>query len=319
MAAFVVSIFSELPLAFYARAFDTYNVLGHINKIVAFFLIYYGIYRASVKDPYIKLIDFGEKLKREIAERKQTEEALREASEALQERGKQLRDLSVQLLKAHEEERKRIAGELHDTIGACLSGIKFKVVALLEKIGESGNVARESLAPIIPAIQEGVEECRRIQMDLRPPMLDDVGLLPTLSWFCRGFQTIYAGIRVELEKALEESEIPNSLKIVIYRIIQEAMNNIAKHSKADHVRLCLRKRDERMELEIEDNGKGFELGKAYDPEGTARGLGLTSMKERTDLSGGFFSIESIKEKGTTIRASWPLNEKSQILSDSYVS
>ena len=92
-------------------------------------------------------------------------------------------------------------------------------------------------------------------------MLDDLGLLPTLSWFCRRFQTIYSGIRVDQEVTIEESEVPVSLKIVIYRVTQEAMNNSAKHSKANWLRLCLLKMDGRINLMVEDNGQGFDLEK----------------------------------------------------------
>jgi signal transduction histidine kinase len=139
-------------------------------------------------------------------------------------------------------------------------------------------------------------------------MLDDLGLLATLSWFCRGFQTIYSGIRVEQEVAIEESEIPGPLKIVIYRVTQEAMNNVAKHSKADVVRLSVRKLADRMELLIQDNGQGFDLEKTRSQEAAKRGLGLLSMKERTELSGGSLAIESAKGKGTLVRASWPFHE-----------
>jgi signal transduction histidine kinase len=114
------------------------------------------------------------------------------------------------------------------------------------------------------------------------------------------------GIRVDQEVTIEESEVPDSLKIVIYRVTQEAMNNVAKHSKADLVRLCLRKIDGRMGLVVEDNGKGFDLEKVLSLESRRRGLGLSSMRERTELSGGSFEIESTEGKGTIIRAWWPI-------------
>jgi PAS domain S-box-containing protein len=243
---------------------------------------------------------------RDVTDRKKVEAALRATSEALQEREKRLKDLSIRLLKAHEEERKRIAAELHDTIGASLAGIKFKVETFLQQVGKTSTPATVALNTIIPVIQEGIRECRRIQMDLRPSMLDDLGLLATLSWYSRQFQTIYAGIRVELEKGIEETEIPDSLKIVIYRVTQEAMNNIAKHSQADLVRLSLRRSDGRIELMLEDNGQGFDLKKVLGLESTRRGLGLTSMRERVELSGGSLAIESVEGKGTTIHASWSL-------------
>ncbi len=218
-----------------------------------------------------------------------------------------LRDLSSRLLSAHEEERKRVAAEIHDTIGACMGAIKFKVEGVVHQIDEKDpGVLSESLKVVLPVIQEGIEECRRIQMDLRPSLLDDLGLLPTLSWFCRRFQTIYSAIQIKQEIGIEEVEIPNALKIVIYRVTQEAMNNIAKHSKANRVRLSLQKSDDRMELILQDNGRGFDPAKVLRSESARQGLGLTNMRERVELSGGSLDIKSVEGKGTVIRASWPI-------------
>jgi signal transduction histidine kinase len=217
-----------------------------------------------------------------------------------------LRHLSSRLLSAYEDERKRIAGEIHDTLGAYLAGIKFKMEDAKLQIGETANARIESLDTVIPLVQECIEECRRIQQDLRPSILDDLGLLATLSWSCRRFETIYSHIRTEQTILIEEGEIPSASKIVIYRVSQEAMNNIAKHSKADLVRLSLRKMDRKMEFMIQDNGRGFNLEKVISQESTNKGLGLSSMREQTELSGGSFAIESAEGKGTIIRASWPL-------------
>jgi PAS domain S-box-containing protein len=234
------------------------------------------------------------------------EQRVKERTEELEEANKALRQLSIRLLSAQEEERKRVAGELHDTIGSCLSGIKFKVESALEEIAKTPKAATESLSTIVPVIQEAVEECRRIQMDLRPSMLDDLGLLPTLSWFFRRFQTLYSTIRIEQELRIEETELPDSLKIVIYRVIQEAMNNAAKHSKADLVRISLWKVHDKMELFVVDNGCGFSVQQRLFLDNSRRGLGLTSMRERTELSGGSFAVESAEGNGTMIRALWPI-------------
>ncbi len=141
-------------------------------------------------------------------------------------------------------------------------------------------------------------------MALRPSMLDDLGILATIEWFCRQFESTYAHIRIRQEIDIQEDEVVDPLKIAIFRVLQEATNNIAKHSKADVVHLSLRKMDGRIELVLEDNGRGFDLKKVLDSDSTKRGLGLTSMRERIELSGGSFAIESTKGKGTIIRASW---------------
>ena len=234
------------------------------------------------------------------------EQRVRERTVQLEKANEALRNLSSRLLSAHEEERKRIAGEIHDVLGSCLGAIKFMVEGAMQQIAETPPVSTEALNDIVPVIQEGIEECRRIQQDLRPSMLDDLGLLPALSWFCRRFQTIYSGIHIEQENGIEETEIPDALKIAIYRVTQEGMNNIAKHSRASLVRLYLRKIDGRLELVLEDNGQGFNMEKVVGSESTKRGLGLTSMRERVELSGGLFTIGSTEGKGTIIRASWPI-------------
>ena len=235
----------------------------------------------------------------DITERKRGEEALQKSEE-------KLRFLSSQLLTTQENERKRIAQELHDEIGQILSSIKFCVEDTLNFMHQ-GNTRRgaESLETIIPIVQNGIEEIRRICMDLRPSMLDDLGILATISWFCREFQTIYSGIQIEKQIDIQEDEVPELLKTVIYRLVQESFNNIVKHSKADRVHLSLKKVDGIIELIMRDNGTGFNLQEVLSVENPKRGLGLASMSERTELSGGSFSIKSHKTGGTVIRASWP--------------
>jgi signal transduction histidine kinase len=316
----------EIQLKAGVRAVQSTPLVSRSGKPLGMFSTHYKT-PCRPDDRQLRLLDLLARQTADIVERAQAEEALRERTLELQElsetleqqvqerteelkkANEALRHLSLKLLSAQEEERKRIAGEIHDTLGACLSAIKFKVESVLQGITKTPSASIESLGTIIPVIQEGVEECRRIQMDLRPSMLDDLGLLPTLSWFCRRFQTIYSGIRVDQEVTIEESEVPISLKIVAFRVTQEAMNNVAKHSKANTVRLCLRKIDGRMEITVEDNGQGFDLEKVLGPGSESRGLGFTNMRERAELSGGSFEMESTQGKGTVIRVWWPLPAK----------
>ena len=236
----------------------------------------------------------------DITERKRAEALLQRSQE-------ELRALSVQLLSVQEEERKRIARELHDGIGQSLSALKFMLenrLQLMEK--DSISCDLHPLEGMVPMLQNAVEEVRQMQTDLRPPILDDLGILATLSWFCREYQKIYAGIKIETDLGIQENEVPAPLKTVIYRVLQEAMNNIAKHSQATRVRLSLGQKEGRVYLRVEDNGSGFDLRQVRSEERPGRGFGLTSMRERTELSGGSFSIESIEGRGTTLQASWRL-------------
>ena len=154
-------------------------------------------------------------------------------------------------------------------------------------------------------IQECITETRRIMTNLRPSILDDLGIMPTISWFCREFQKVYTAIRVEKQLAIQETEIPEDLKIVIFRVLQEAMTNAAKHSGAGRIDLALQIRAGAIELSITDNGRGFDQASGLPPTNSRGGLGISNMKERTMLSGGSFFLESVKGKGTTIRAIWP--------------
>ncbi len=236
----------------------------------------------------------------DITERKQAEELLQRSQE-------ELRHLSSRLLTIQEEERKRIARELHDGIGQSLSALKFLLENRLQVMGK--NSAPGNLQPLegmIPMLQNAVEEVRQMQTDLRPPILDDLGILATLSWFCREYQRIYAGIKIETDLGIQESEVPVPLKTVIYRVLQEAMNNIAKHSQATRVHLSLGQKDGRIYLRVEDNGSGFDHRQVLSEERAGRGFGLTSMRERTELSGGSFFLHSRKGKGTVIQAYWKL-------------
>ena len=229
----------------------------------------------------------------------------RKAEEALRQSDKELRILSNQLLSAEEKERKRIARELHDGIGQALSAIKFSVEnALLELRKTSNPIDLGSLESIIPLTQKTIEEVRRIVKDLRPSILDDLGILATIGWFCREFQDVYAGIRIETTIDVKEDEVPLYLKTMIYRIMQEALNNVAKHSQANYVHLQMRKTETGLELVIHDNGRGFNLDQAIALKTSHRGFGLASMRERAELSGASFEINSAAESGTTIRVDW---------------
>jgi signal transduction histidine kinase len=226
---------------------------------------------------------------------------------ALRESERQLRVLSTKLLETQENERKMIAQELHDSIGSSLTAIRYGLEEKLHRMGKDKSPPEGiSLEQIISIVRETIEETHRISSNLRPSALDDMGLLAAIRSICREFQEIYKDIRIETEIAIREDEIQEPLKIAIYRVLQEALNNVFKYSEADTVRVNLRKTDWDLELRIRDNGRGFDPREKLDHGDQMGGMGLLGMKERTELSNGVFEITSKKGEGTVVRAKWPL-------------
>ncbi len=222
---------------------------------------------------------------------------------------KEIRLLRAKLLETEERERKRVARDIHDVIGSSLTAVKYTLEQARKLVGEAEtSAAGDALDKALSMIRETVSETKRIYRNLRPPMLDDLGIGATVTWFCREFNEVYQGIEVETEVKVPEERVSESLKTVIYRILREAMNNTAKHSGARLVRVGLRGIDGRLELMVEDDGKGFDPRSAL--EGVRRedrGTGLAGMKERVEISGGVFHIRSAPGRGAAVCASWPLS------------
>jgi len=236
----------------------------------------------------------------DITAQKHIEAALRDSEE-------ELRRLSGQLLHVQEDERKRIARELHDSIGQSLAAVKFVAENALNQVRQgdpAGGVS--TLESLIPLAQQAGDEVRRIHTDLRPSLIDDLGIVSTISWFCREFEKLYAGIHIEKAVKIEEKEVPEPLKIVIFRVLQEALNNVAKYGNAEFATVSLEKKDGSVELSVQDNGTGFDVARVHSEKLLSGGFGLTNMKERTELSGGKFSVESTLGAGTLVRAIWSL-------------
>ncbi len=240
----------------------------------------------------------------DITELKLAEKKRLEAYEELSKVNERLRFLSNRLLSVQEEERKRIALEVHDGFASSLSAIRYRIQDIPSEVRKKHN-----LENISKQLEVAIAEARRIQTVLRPPVLDDLGIGPALNWLCREFQKNYPLIGITKKFYFQEPEIPGSIKVAIFRITQEALNNIGWHSKADSVDLYLRKRTTSVDLVIQDNGKGFD-SESILPKGNPEiGLGLSGMKERAALSGGSLDIQSGVGKGTIIRASWPTNTR----------
>lgn len=233
------------------------------------------------------------------------------AENALRHSQEELQRLSDQLLTVQETERQRIAADLHDGLGQSLSLIKLSLEDAARLAGEGAAAeAAEALKRLVPKLKDTLTEVRRISMDLRPSTLDDLGILPTLSWFFREFGEHCRTIEVEKNFSVIEGDVPPPLKISIFRILQEAVNNIVKHASASRIRVGLKKENDLLRLTVEDNGKGFDPAerRLAQPTPEGGGLGLLGMKERARLSGGALMVESAPGAGTRINIWWPVGE-----------
>ncbi len=220
----------------------------------------------------------------------------------------ELKRMSAQLLEIQEGERRRIATDLHDGLGQSLTMIKHAIdesVLLLER--NESEEALKSLQHVRQRVRDALDELHGIALDLRPAMLDDLGILATLSWFFREFEADCHDIKVEKQIEVKESNIPAPLKIVIFRIIQEATNNIVKHAHASRMRVVLRSADNFLHLLVEDNGNGFDVLSDGKIRQFGKGLGLLTMAERAEHCGGRYLLESVVGQGTCIKVTWSLD------------
>lgn len=237
-------------------------------------------------------------------------QTLRVAKEKLAKEHQYNIHLLHELFDSQENERKRIAIELHDSIGQNLGATKFKIEELL--LSNQGNIddnVNNQLADLVVAVRNTMDEVRYISMNLRPPMLDDLGILPTLKWFCREFENTYNNITLKLIlNNINEADIADNIKITIFRIVQEAMNNIVKHANASTIVVELENSYSELALCIRDNGCGFDIsslaGKSDNDKQITSSFGLNSMFERAEASRGEFIIESFPNRGTSIIVTW---------------
>ncbi|MHC1725789.1 MAG: response regulator [Syntrophobacteraceae bacterium] len=232
----------------------------------------------------------------------------KKSNDELRESEKQLKHLSAQLLVVQENERRKIAAELHDDLGQLLTAFKFNIENVLTRMDPEDSRAAE-LRSLIPKIQGAVERVRNMYTQLTPTALYDLGITATLNWYCREFESRNPEIEVDRDFELLEEDIPTELKLVIFRIVQEAMENVAAHSRADSASLSLVRQDGLLRLNIGDDGEGFDVAQAMSLAGDSAGLGLMSMKRRAELSGGSIQIESGEGSGTLVRVVWPIGDE----------
>lgn len=260
-----------------------------------------------------ELAESNRHLKQEITKRKTVEKSLRqseqnialllERSRCLQE---QLRSLSRGLLSAQEEERRSISRELHDVIAQVLTGINVQLAALKMDVGVGAKGFSKKISRTQRLVENSVDIVHRFARELRPAMLDDLGLIPALHSFMKNF-TKETGIRAGLTVFAGVEKLSSSKRTTLYRVAHEALTNVSRHSKASRVNVDIQRVNNTICMEIKDNGQGFELNRVM-KVGRNKRLGLIGLRERLEIIGGKFDIKSTPGKGTTITVQIPFRQ-----------
>jgi signal transduction histidine kinase len=275
---------------------------AHLKKIVE-----------SLSQRTVELAASNLELNAEIAQRKAVEAALKKSqrhysellaqSDRMQE---QLRQLSRQILSAQEDERKKISRELHDVIAQTLTGINIRLAALKKEAGLNTKGLERSIERTQKLVEKSVDIVHQFARELRPAVLDDLGLIPALHSFVKLFSQ-RTRIHVDLKVFAGVEQLDSNKRTILYRVAQEALNNVARHAQASRVEVSIQKLAGGIAMKIHDNGKSFVVADVLKAKGRKR-LGLLGMRERLEMVGGNFGVESAPGQGTTIIAQIPLGK-----------
>lgn len=252
------------------------------------------------------------RLEREIAQRKAGEIVILRGREQYQKlfaesevMHRKLRQLTRQIISAQEEERKQISRELHDEVVQTLVGINVGLSALLKGASVNSRTLQAKIARTQRLVEHSVNAVHRFARELRPAVLDDLGLIPALHAYCKSVAARKKfAIQLVAFGGVEALDIAR--RAVLYRVAQEALTNVSRHSQATRVQLIISSIPGAIRMEIIDNGKSFEVEKILRAKNRTR-LGLIGMTERIEMVGGKLRIESAPDRGTTVRAEIPFN------------
>jgi signal transduction histidine kinase len=228
------------------------------------------------------------------------------ADEALRRSQTDLRELASGMDSVREQEKSRIAREIHDELGQALTALKLDVAWLAERLPAGQTAAAGKLNAMDAMIDATVAATRRISADLRPLVLDDLGLVSAAEWLVQEF-TQRTGIPCELAVRSPDLELKDPQATAIFRILQESLTNVARHAQARRVEVDLARANGAVTLSVRDNGRGFNLGDPRRPSS----FGLMGLRERVSLLGGEVRIESQPGRGTVLHVQIPLEEKAQ--------
>ena len=232
---------------------------------------------------------------RDVTERRKSESALRTLNT-------QLRELSANLQDVREEERKRFSRELHDDLGQRLTGLKLSLSWLASRLKEGKPTAVSDVDEMRHQMDAAIGSVRRIAAELRPRVMDDLDFKEALTWQTQEFFK-HSGIQIDLDLRAADRVTEDGLATALFRIVQESLTNVVRHSSADKVEVSLHQDNDQLKLVISDNGRGFDRG------GTVGGVGLVSMRERCGAIGAAFSVNSYPGAGTRIEITVPMTDK----------
>jgi PAS domain S-box-containing protein len=251
------------------------------------------------KGPDGELIGIVEDLK-DISDRKRAEEKLIESR-------KSLRDLASHLQVVRDEERGRIAREIHDEMGQALTVLKMDLHWLGQRLPDATDVLIGKTMAMSKLIETAIQSLKRICSELRPQLLDDFGLSAAIEWQAEEFGS-RTGIEFEIISDQEDIILDHAHSTAIFRIFQETLTNIARHADATRAQVILNENSGVIEMEIRDNGKGINEEQILNP----KSFGLIGMRERANFFGGDFRISGNRDKGTTVKVSIPINKERKL-------
>ncbi len=217
---------------------------------------------------------------------------------------KKQNNISKFLIKAQEEERKKIARELHDEIGQALTAIKINLEILRKKLDPN---LLSYIEDSINLIDKTIDQVRNLSLNLRPSLLDDLGLSPSLKWYIEKGKN-RSNLNIEYIFDFDQEKINKDLAIVIFRIIQESIINIIKHAQAKNVFLEVKEEEKNIIINIKDDGIGFDAENIWEKVKEGRALGILGIKERVELFNGKMELKSKRGEGTEIRVVLPFLE-----------
>jgi signal transduction histidine kinase len=309
---------------------------SEIHATIGFFLVsavLIGLGGAN-RNKQLRLNETIDALTREAGERQRVDQDLRKAHDHLEARVLQrtaelskaldrlqseisvrqqaesdLRQLSTRLMTLQDEERRRIARDLHDTVGQTLAAVKMSI-ALIRQVKGSPTALQPLIDDLNALADEALQEVRTTSYLLHPPLLDEAGIAPAARWFVDGFAR-RSGLHIECDIPQNMDRPSRDRELVLFRILQESLTNVHRHSQASAATVRLTRTGHHIEIEVRDNGKGIPEARLrrIDSSAAQAGVGITGMRERVLKLGGLFEIQALNP-GTAIRAALPLHSES---------